>query len=476
MLIWRLISDNLKMFSTTEISMHSIMVHMRKINIFLLLFWMASMFSTKSTPDIAQDTTNSSWMTKFPIVYVYTVVPAVCKHGLPGYIKESLEQALFTQPDCAIVMISNYAECREIEKTVYKIVNIVKIDATNILSNRTRQFANLSREIFVADGLNELWITSALRFFIMEDFMVAHNFNEILHVEADNMLYGNISSILPILRTGYKGLAATPLTAGKYFITASVFWISDISFLIKFNDFLISMGTNKDNAFMIYLGWLRRYACCKKGGYNPDANGDGIKPFAVNEMSMLAFYHKFNPTELKLFPVVPYYNSYVRNRYICDLPSFGPDGKQVGPSTGTGIWDANSWGQYIGGTSKKRGRDKGFTDSSHITGQAIGATHCKIEFICGNQSTIKENQTAIEAYHEYTQRLNGTRTETETENEKAESSKLKLKLKVNQQRHCYTAPFVRCAEDYPWTPLWNLHVHSKHTMDYRSVTCPCPAD
>jgi hypothetical protein len=31
---------------------------------------------------------------------------------------------------------------------------------------------------------------------------------------------------------------------------------------------------------------------------------------------------------------------------------------KVGPPTGLGIWDANSWGQYIGGTSKKRGKDK----------------------------------------------------------------------------------------------------------------------
>ena len=39
----------------------------------------------------------------------------------------------------------------------------------------------------------------------MEDFMIAYNFKEILHVEADNMLYGNITSLLPVLRTGYKG-------------------------------------------------------------------------------------------------------------------------------------------------------------------------------------------------------------------------------------------------------------------------------
>jgi hypothetical protein len=39
---------------------------------------------------------------------------------------------------------------------------------------------------------------------------------------------------------------------------------------------------------------------------------------------------------------------------------------------------------------------------------------------------------------------------------------------------CYTAPFVRCGEESPWTPLWNLHVHSKHTIDYKSQPCDCP--
>jgi hypothetical protein len=295
---------------------------------------------------------------KFPIVYVYTVVPAVCKHGLPAYIKESLEQALFTQPDSTIIMVSNFAECRETEKSISKAPNIMLVDSTKIISNRTQVFANLSKEIFVSDGLNELWITSALRFFIMEDLMISFGYREMLHVEADNMLYGNLSAILPLLREGYPGLAATPLTSGKFFITASVLWVSDISYLIKFNDFLLSMGTNKDNAWMIYLGWLRKFACCKKGGYNPDANGDGIKPFAVNEMSMLAFYHKYNPNEFRLLPVVPYYQSYARHRYVCDLASFAPGGSQVGPSTGSGVWDSNSWGQFIGGTSKKRGRDK----------------------------------------------------------------------------------------------------------------------
>ena len=44
----------------------------------------------------------------------------------------------------------------------------------------------------------------------------------------------------------------------------------------------------------------------------------------------------------------------------------------------------------------------------------------------------------------------------------------------HQETQCYTAPFVRCGDSPIWTPLWNLHVHSKHTQDYKSVACPCP--
>jgi hypothetical protein len=36
---------------------------------------------------------------------------------------------------------------------------------------------------------------------------------------------------------------------------------------------------------------------------------------------------------------------------------------------------------------------------------------------------------------------------------------------------CYKSPFVRCGKQ--WTPLWNLHVHSKHTWDFRSELCDC---
>jgi hypothetical protein len=55
-------------------------------------------------------------------------------------------------------------------------------------------------------------------------------------------------------------------------------------------------------------------------------------------------------------------------------------------------------------------------------------------------------------------------------------------LNTSSLNACYTAPFVRCGGYLnewmnftlsPYTPLWNLHVHSKHTEKFRSVPCEC---
>jgi hypothetical protein len=45
---------------------------------------------------------------RLPVVFVYTVVPKQCLKGLPVYIKTALQQALFTQPDCDVLLVSNF--------------------------------------------------------------------------------------------------------------------------------------------------------------------------------------------------------------------------------------------------------------------------------------------------------------------------------------------------------------------------------
>ena len=204
--------------------------------------------------------------------------------------------------------------------------------------------------------------------------------SEIMHMEADNLMYGRLTSILPQLRKHYPSLAATPLTANKSFITASAFWIASLKALEKFNDYLLELA-RQGSEWTEYLGWLRKYACCKKNGVAADANGNGIKPHAINEMSMLAFYHVKYPLEFKLFPVTPIH-TYNVNRPFCNMSEFSPLGQEVGGATGVGIWDPNSWGQFIGGTHRRKGNDKGFVDTSHVIGQAIRSSSCLSSMLC----------------------------------------------------------------------------------------------
>jgi hypothetical protein len=247
-------------------------------------------------------------------------------------------------------------------------------------------------------------------------------------------------------------------------------WISSLKTLLDFNDFLLELGANLDHRWNKYLQWIRPYACCKQGGVDPDAGGNGIKPFAINEMSMLAYYHEINPEGFKIFPVVPAH-SYNLNKYVVNMSRFGPYGEDVGPPTGHGVWDPNSWGQLIGGTATKKGKDKGFTDPSHIAGQAIRMNQCVLRMLCGNQTVspyasapmVKVSDAVVSAA-----------SVTDVSTVDAVDKPALRWWREHQEDKCYTAPFVRCSDESPWTPLWNLHVHSKHTIDYKSAPCDCP--
>ena len=395
---------------------------------------------------------------KLPIVYVFSVVPNICKHGLPNYIKYTLEQSVVSQPDAETVIVSNFGDCANIESSMSDVKDVTRIDSTKISSNRTKEFERLCVHLFQQDGGGELWMTSAIRFFIMEDYMISHGINEILHVEADNLLFGNMTGLLPTLRKGYPGLAATPLNSDKSFVTASVFWVANLESLHSFTEMLMNLATRETGEYDRYLAWLRPFACCKHGGIAPDAEGKGIKPFAVNEMSMLAYYHHIRPKEFFLFPVVPKYE-YAYNRHTINMARFAPGGSDVGPETDAGIWDPNSWGQFLGGTHDRRGRNRGFIDRSHIAGQAI--------LINRGYDGLNFNASMRCSDMSYSSTFDRSRLNAET-------------LKINtafdpSTHHCVTAPFVRFGQtpESQWVPIWNLHVQSKHTALWVSAPCVC---
>ncbi len=129
---------------------------------------------------------------------------------------------------------------------------------------------------------------------------------------------------------------------------------------------------------------------------------------------------------------------------------------------GKGVWDPNSWGQFLGGTATKRGRDKGFSDASHVAGQAIRTSLCRPHMLC----IPKADQMKFYEFHNF----------------KASSDS----AAAGDKGGCILAPHVRCGSlaevsssnvsylaQGDWAPLWNLHVHSKHTQDFMSRPCNC---
>ena len=396
---------------------------------------------------------------RLPVVYAFTVSSIACKYGLPEYISFSLKQALITQTDADVILASNYLTCPKMKTDVEtQLPGVQALDTDYIRSARTAKFHNASSNIFQSEGWGELWVTSALRFFLLEDLMISRGYSEMIHIEADNLLYGSLAKLVPIWRKFYKGLAATPLNTSKTFITASVLWISSLASLVRFNDFMLALALNTDKMWDNYIAWLRPHACCKYGGVSVDAKGMGLKPFAVNEMSMLAYYRHIRRNEFHNLPVVPQWR-YYQNRHVINASEYGPGGPEVGADTLGGIWDPNSWGQFLGGTHSKGGRDKGFSDSNHISGIAMRTTGCRPAFMCGNSSAghlIEGERPFILNNATYLDAGNHTRI-----------------------KRCYTAPFVRCPADIssqeygPWVPLWNLHVHSKRTAQFLSTPCAC---
>jgi hypothetical protein len=388
-----------------------------------------------------------------PIVYVYYVSEDVCSDGLPTYLHATLQQAVRSQSTTTpIYFIGNYIECSADWKS--SLPSVTFVDTSAIVSERTNMVKAWCLERFQRDR-GELWMTSALRFFLLEDFMSAYSIQYLLHLEGDNLLYVDLAAtnIFNRLRAQYRNLAVTPLSRDNLFVTASVLWVPNFDSLKRMNNVvrhILKVNATKIPSEILprwnnYVEWLRGFphACCKQQGVNPDAEGMGIRPFAINEMSIMGYYRSLFKDYMLYLPVIPMYNYSLHLTTGWNSGMYAPGGAEVGANLKGGIWDPGSWGQYLGGTPKKNGRNRRFTDPSHIIGYSLPQhEECTPVFQCVSAADLL-------AYY----------------NTKG--------LRTNVSFPCVTAPFVRCGLNQSWVPIINLHVHSKHTEEFQSVPCVC---
>lgn len=406
-----------------------------------------------------------------PIMYLYVIEnPSVCDSVLSDYISHALHQAKVSNPHSDVIFGTNILSCSAFNSIFQPdyIADVILIDITPLKGEKTLQFESIFDSIIKTHDDSsgkqmfkpDLWLYSALRFFIMEDIMSSYNISSIIHVEADNMLYGDTSLVVNELTTRYNSsLVATPLNTRILFITASILWVPSVSVLKSFNDFIIELVQNKRNldsygSWTAYMKFL-----LSRGGKKKDGT---VSMYAINEMSMLAFYREMHMDRFLLFPVIPHYQFPV-HKFFANLNLYVPNKGISSDFLGTGLFDAGSYGQYLDGTHALL--RPGFSDGNHIAGLAMRVTNglCTVKMLCTN--TFDYSSGSVIKKYPY---------------------QIASDNKVVYYNSCHTAPFVKCynssvelenEKDFPkdegYFPLWNLHVHSKRTNRFLSQSCAC---
>jgi len=97
---------------------------------------------------------------------------------------------------------------------------------------------------------NGFWKVTTERLFILEEWMRFKGVQECFHVENDNMLYADISELVPVLRATSNGISATFQGQGRaqdrLLLCFSVLYCKDVDALTNFLVFLAGNPINKD--------------------------------------------------------------------------------------------------------------------------------------------------------------------------------------------------------------------------------------
>lgn len=133
------------------------------------------------------------------IIYVYL------SETLPEYVFIGLEQARLFNPKSNIFLIANQTaidQCRSILKQH----GIFAVAAENLRPSKYHQQFNTSSTLDTA-SYGGLWRKSTERFFYIQELIAQYNLKSSIHVEADVMLYFNLSELQHCFDR-YTGIAA----------------------------------------------------------------------------------------------------------------------------------------------------------------------------------------------------------------------------------------------------------------------------
>ena len=390
---------------------------------------------------------------KLPIVFVYLLVNTNCSEvHIPLFIWSSLNQTInYQTPDCDVYFITDIGFCPHAQTSAAQFGGRLHlVDINTIISPKTKQFG-IDLNNVLSSGEENLYTTSALRFFALEDLMIHFNLSSVFQVETDNLIFGSMTKILPFLQHNYPTLAATPVGRNRHSINAGVFWIHNLPAISHFNAFLMNYTTPNSTQFAEFHAWAASHLQYRCRMLNEERcfylNGNGVKRYFFNEMSFLAHYQRIHPSRLLNLPLLPHIA--ITEKHGWGIVQFGMNGEFAGGDTFGGVWDSGGWGQNLGGIPRNRNgiskdlylpfkSSKGtFIDVAAIIGGAMVFGGCIVRYKCAG---------------------------------------LNFTMPGSSPPICLTAPHISCGSSIEANisvPLFNLHVHSKLTNEFQSQICSC---
>ena len=269
---------------------------------------------------------------------------------IPEYIKTSINSVLSVDNNSKVFF------CSEANP---RFKNVEYINLNEIKSELTERFSDLNIYSDTAYDRknNNLWISSLLRIFYINDFLESTNEKEVVHFDSDVIIYKPFSQLDN--NFSQEQLNITELNNDKL-----IFGYSYIPKYKVINDIcekIFSFVDSKD-----YLG--NKY----------------FKEHPLNEMEIMGKIKNSNPELFNILPDLPYSNNDI-------------------------LFDPATYGQYLGGTDQKPKNwfSKRKPTLDHKIGQEISSKRIKVNYKKGDPSIVyKNNIFKLANLHVHSKNLN----------------------------------------------------------------------
>lgn len=265
----------------------------------------------------------------------YSVVFIHVGEKIPDYLLVATGQVRLFNPDANIIVVSDQKALNNLDQQTCRNQNLVLISCQSLAHSKEHiVFKKNTKLPHLREGF---WIKATERFFYLDELIATYDLKDVFHMEYDNMLYVNLTSLLPIFHHYYPNMGATFDNDNR--CIPGFVYCAHAQGIKKLTQFIAQMASKGRNDMEII-------ALFKKNN-----SSDSITNLPIIMPEYLA-KNKLK-TSLGHIPLVP-------GHYFLNIDEF------------KSIFDAAALGQFLGGIDPRLGKSvPGFINESCLFNSSL---------------------------------------------------------------------------------------------------------